>query len=69
MSVALEIEALKNFPSGESKEFRAQIERARQLREQVGSGPNLPPDVGIDRSKELRPIQRPSILRTVRDQE
>ena len=59
------IEALRNYPSTASKEFRDQIGVARDLREQIRGDTPEPQTRGIDRSRELRPVDRPTIVRTV----
>ena len=65
MSIALEIEAAKDYPARADEKFREQIDQARRLRERVGAWSGIPQDRGVDRSAELRPIERPAILRSV----
>ena len=66
MTLIAEIEAVRDYQFKASEDFRAQLDRMRKLRERMGLDPNRDhADRGIDRSKELTPIQRPAILRTV----
>lgn len=68
MTLIAEIEAVRDYQLKASEDFRAQLNRMRELRERMGFDPNgdhVSQDRGIDRSKELTPIQRPAILRTV----
>jgi hypothetical protein len=64
MSIAKQIEQLQDYPERASEEFRRQLERARDARLQfdgdVGSAGR-----GIDRSRELLPLPRPRIVRTL----
>jgi hypothetical protein len=63
MKISEQIEKLRDFPSSSSDAFREQLERARISREQM-DGP-APAVKGIDRSGELTPIARPTIVRFV----
>lgn len=61
MKISEQIEQLRDFPSSSSDAFRQQLERARASREQMDG--TVPPVKGIDRSGELAPIARPTIVR------
>jgi hypothetical protein len=67
MSVSSEIENLKNLPKTASPEFRDQLERVHRFRAHIGRpGHSLGINArGIDRSEELRPLPRPTIIRTL----
>lgn len=67
MDTVRNIELLRDYPSTASKEFRDQIGRARDLRDQIRGNTAEPQAGGIDRSEELRPVSRPTIVRTVSD--
>jgi hypothetical protein len=69
MAIIKDIENLRDFPSSASKEFREQLERARASAEKF-VGAKLPePPQGVDRSAELTPVARPTIVRSlVREQ-
>jgi hypothetical protein len=63
MTVAKQIEQLQDYPQKASEEFRGQLERARDARMQFdGEGSS---SRGIDRSRELLPLPRPRIVRTL----
>jgi hypothetical protein len=62
MSIADQIDQLRGYPSEASDAFRGQLERARLCREQMDG--QIPPVKGIDRSGELVPLPRPTILRS-----
>jgi hypothetical protein len=65
MAVAEEIEKLRQHPP-KDEAFREQLERARKSRDQLAHQDGTPPAVkGVDRSGELIPLPRPTILRTV----
>ena len=63
MNVARQIEQLQDYPQRASDEFRGQLERARDARLKMDG--NFQPQNGIDRSGELMPLQRPTIVRTL----
>jgi len=67
MAFADEIQRLRDCPPDQSAAFRQQIERARQMSEQLArqDGGGAAPPRGVDRSGELTPLPRPVILRTV----
>jgi hypothetical protein len=68
MTVAAQIDSLRDYPSRASADFMGQLDRVRRLRERMGrdlTQDEASQDRGIDRSKELTPIQRPAILRTI----
>jgi hypothetical protein len=67
MNTVRDIELLRDYPSTASKEFRDQIGRARDLRDQIRGTTSEPQPRGVDRSQELRPVGRPTIVRTVAD--
>jgi hypothetical protein len=62
MDITKELESLRNFPSSASKEFRDQLERAAAFGERIKT-PDAPK--GIDRSSELTPVARPTIVRSL----
>lgn len=63
MKLSEQIEMLRDFPASSSDTFREQLERARVSREQMDG--KVPSVRGIDRSGELAPIARPTIVRSV----
>lgn len=63
MSLADRIERLRGYPANASEAFREQLERARVCQEQMDG--QLTPPKGIDRSGELTPLPRPTIVRTL----
>lgn len=63
MSVARQIEQLQGYPQRASEEFRDQLERARDARLKMDG--DVHPHNGMDRSGELTPVQRPTIVRTL----
>jgi hypothetical protein len=63
MTVAEQIEKLRGYPSEASDAFKQQLEQARLCREQMEG--YQAPVRGIDRSGELTPIARPTIVRAV----
>lgn len=66
MTLAEKIEKARSYPSGASEDFRAQIDRARELRSAVGTPQEKTVvDRGIDRSRTLDPVSRPRIVRTL----
>ncbi len=65
MSLAEQIEKLHAYPIGASEAFRQQLERARLPQEQLND--QVAPVRGIDRSGELAPLPRPTIVRTLVD--
>lgn len=65
MSLADQIDQLRGYPAEASKAFRDQLERARICREQMDGQPA--PVKGMDRSGELTPLPRPTIVRTLVD--
>lgn len=67
MTVAAELERLKSYPDRASEEFRCQLEMLKKVGEQQLSSDALPQTGGrgIDRSRELSPIARPTIVRTL----
>ena len=61
MGIANEPEKLRDFPLSASKEFREQLEKAKASAEKcIGQLPERPELRGIDRSRELTPIARPT---------
>jgi hypothetical protein len=66
MGIADRIDQLRDYPATASERFREQLERARQSREQMDGEVN-PPVKGIDRSGELTPLPRPTIVRAIQD--
>jgi hypothetical protein len=62
MSVSDEIERLRQYPNDAPEAFREQLSRAQAQRVQVGQ-PVHPQ--GIDRSGELAPLPRPTIVRAL----
>ena len=62
MSLAAELETLRSYPDTASGEFREQLERMRSRTGAADSNPGT--GRGVDRSRELSPIARPSILRS-----
>jgi hypothetical protein len=66
MAIADEIAKMRDFHESATKEFREQLERARNSREQLSRQDGEIGHVrGIDRSGELTPLPRPIILRTI----
>jgi hypothetical protein len=63
MSVADQIEKLREYPAEASEAFRQQLERARACREQMDG--QIAPTRGIDRSDEFAPLTRPTIIRAI----
>ena len=62
MSLVDEIERLRSeHPEPRAKNFREQLER---VKEQIHQNDGIPAPRGIDRSGELTPAPRPTILRT-----
>ena len=64
MSIADQIEQIRSFPASSSEAFREQLERARISREQM-DGSVSPATKGMDRSGDLTPVTRPTIVRSV----
>ncbi len=62
MSVADQIDQLRGYPSEAPDAFRGQLERARLCREQMDG--QIAPVKGVDRSGELVPLPRPTLLRS-----
>jgi hypothetical protein len=67
MKLTEQIEQLRGYPTKASEAFRQQLERARMSREQMDG--QVAPAKGIDRSGELTPLIRPTIVRTLVDSE
>jgi hypothetical protein len=68
MGITKELETLRDFPSSASKEFREQLERANAFGEKFKPS-DTPSPKGVDRSSELTPVARPTIVRSlVREQ-
>jgi hypothetical protein len=67
MAITKELESLRDFPSSASKEFRDQLEKAKVSGEKfIGANtPARPQPKGIDRSAELTPVARPTIVRSL----
>lgn len=67
MTVTERIESLRSYPQNSSDSFRQQIERARESASRMGAPPPGAPkgQQGIDRSKDLTPMPRPSIIRSM----
>lgn len=65
MSLADRIEKLRHYPAHASEAFRQQLERGRISRETMDG--QVAVVKGIDRSGELMPLQRPTIVRAVSD--
>jgi hypothetical protein len=63
MNVADKIQGVREFPAKASEEFRLQLERARTARDKMDG--QVPHVKGIDRSGELTPLPRPTIVRTL----
>jgi hypothetical protein len=63
MSVAKQIEQLRDYPQKASEDFRNQLERARDANLRFDGGASA--NHGIDRSGELLPLPRPQIVRTL----
>lgn len=63
MTLADQIEQLRGYSAEASEAFRQQLERARVSREQMDG--QVAQVKGIDRSGELTPLQRPTIVRTL----
>jgi hypothetical protein len=63
MSIAQKIEQIQNYPQNAPEEFRKQLERAQEARQQLDG--EVPQGRGIDRSGELLPLPRPRIVRTL----
>jgi phage-related protein len=64
MAIMKQLESLRNFPSSASKEFRDQLERANAFGEKFRTS-EPPTSKGIDRSAELTPVARPTIVRSL----
>jgi hypothetical protein len=70
MSVEAELQKLRDYPATASQQFRDQIERIDQALRRLGYGDTAPSTgaVGIDRSSEFMPIERPAVhTRTLQD--
>jgi len=68
MTLAAEVEKLRSYPTVATADFREQLERVRTVRNRlVHSNSDQVGDKGIDRSRELTPIMRPTIVRTLAD--
>jgi hypothetical protein len=66
MGITNELEKLRDFPLSASKEFQEQLEKAKASAEKcIGQLPERPELRGIDRSRELTPIARPTIVRSL----
>jgi hypothetical protein len=69
MGIDSEISRLKSLPESASDSFRDQLQRMRSAREragvQGGEATNSLQEKGIDRSRELKPVSRPTIVRTL----
>jgi hypothetical protein len=63
MNVADKIASVREYPSKASEEFRRQLERAREASKRLDG--EVPPVKGMDRSGELTPLTRPTIIRTL----
>jgi hypothetical protein len=63
VNLADEIEQLRQYPASAADAFRQQLERARAGSEHMIG--QVEPVKGIDRSGELAPLARPTILRAV----
>lgn len=61
MNVTEKLKGVREYPGKASKEFREQLERAREASEKMDG--EAPPVKGIDRSGQLTPL--PRILRTL----
>jgi phage-related protein len=64
MAINKELERLRDFPSSASKEFREQLDRANAFGKKFKS-PEPSKPKGIDRSTELTPVARPTIVRSL----
>jgi len=66
MTLAAEIEKLQKDP-GVTGDFGRQLEEMRKLGEQQGAGSPTTTghQSGVDRSRDLTPIARPTIVRTL----
>lgn len=64
MSIAAEIERLQTAPKAQD-DVSAQLEAMRRLREQQGGPLPVGAPVGVDRSRDLSPVARPTIVRTL----
>lgn len=65
MSTADKIDRLRNYPMQADRQFREQLERA--VRENLSSpdAPVIGDNRGIDRSRELTPVNRPALVRSI----
>jgi hypothetical protein len=62
MSVTKEIERLRDYPQDAPRAFREQLERAQESKDKLMVP--LPKEPGgIDRSRDLRPVARPALVR------
>lgn len=64
MSLMEDIEKLAHYADNASDSFKRQLEMAKQSQQQSGRGADTQINRGVDRSKELRPIERPMIVRS-----
>ena len=66
MDITKELEDLRDFPSSASKEFREQLAWVKASADRcVGVTPQPAEQKGIDRSRELTPVPRPAIVRSL----
>jgi|GEM_PF-5012122 hypothetical protein len=63
MNVTDKIEGVREYPKKASEEFRQQLERARAALDKMDG--QVPSVKGIDRSGELTPLPRPTIVRVL----
>lgn len=64
MSIAAQVEKIQ-ADKRDDKGFAGQLERMRQLRQQQGAAAGSDRGaIGVDRSRELSPVLRPTIVRT-----
>lgn len=66
MSLKEKIEKFRDYPTRAPEAFREQLERAQRSRELMDNKAPVAPK-GIDRSGELTPLPRPTIVRTLVD--
>ena len=64
MTIASEVEQIQ---AAGDKDFAEQLRQMRELRERQGAtcGPEAPVVIGVDRSRELNPVVRPSLVRAI----
>lgn len=68
MPIENEFERLAEFERRAPQAFRDQLQMARSAGERFfGDGAGRMPHTGIDRSRELQPVERPVIVRCLSD--